>query len=496
MNQSKISSLFKLSNLIIFLTAISLHINIFMPEHKILYLIPLLSIILFFNKKNKFSILLPILLSILSIFLLFYYNEPFTFINFLENISFIFLYILFLNFFEKNFSNYISIPILIFYLIIYEKFLGINFYLTIGSTFLIVITIFLKFLIYKGFYFWENDFSIKGDPYKRSFKYLLLSFIFFPIFYFFTFMNFPDLKKLFIFNTNTNKITEKIEEKAPETSLTTISRYIFTIKIGTEKIINFLLNSFYLIIFLGFLIFFVFIGIILYRLIRNVYGKSKAIRFLLLSFSLSVILLSSTYFLYKPFERFIFYLRDKLNIGETLITPFKGISNLISRFLPKLTSTHISNISIDIGVVLIVIMFILLTSISLYFIIFFLFKQAFDNRKIELSKIIDNLKTDEINLYEIKGSNKEKIILLYNNLIKKLSIIIKKFIHETPLEYNFRFKQEKPNLGYEFELITDNFIIAKYSNIDIEDEIFNETLINYQKIIEKLFKEVHFGGKI
>ncbi|MGB9878839.1 MAG: hypothetical protein ACPLGZ_02530, partial [Candidatus Pelagibacter ubique] len=250
------------------------------------------------------------------------------------------------------------------------------------------------------------------------------------------------------------------------------------------------------IIFLGFLIFFVFIGIILYRLIRNVYGKSKAIRFLLLSFSLSIILLSSIYFLYKPFERFIFYLRDKLNIGETLITPFKGISNLISRFLPKLTSTHISNISIDIGVVLIVIMFILLTSISLYFIIFFLFKQAFDNRKIELSKILDNLKTDEINLYEIKGSNKEKIILLYNNLIKKLSIIIKKFIHETPLEYNFRFKQEKPNLGYEFELITDNFIIAKYSNIDIEDEIFNETLINYQKIIEKLFKEVHFGGKI
>jgi len=496
MNQSKISSLFKLSNLIIFLTAISLHINIFIPEHKILYLIPLLSIILFFNKKNKFSILAQILLLILSVSSIFYFNSPFTFINFLENISFVFLYIIFLNFFEKNFSNYISIPILVFYLIMYEKFLGINFYLIICSAFLIVVTIFLKFFIYKGFYFWENDFSIKGNPYKRSFKYLLLSLVFFPLFYFITFINFPNLKNLFIFNSNNNKITEKIGEKAPESSSTTISRYIFTIKISTEKIINFLLNSFYLIIFLGFLIFFIFIGIVLYRLIRNVYGKSKAIRFLLLSFSLSLILLSSTYFLYKPFERFIFYLRDKLNIGETLITPFKGISNVISKFLPQATSTHISNISIDIGIILIIIIFILLTSISLYLIIFFLYRQAFDSRKIEVNKILENLKLDESKLYEIEGSPKEKIILLYNNLIKKLNIIIKKFIHETPLEYNYRFKQEKPNLGNEFELITDNFIIAKYSNIDIKDEVFNETLINYQKIIEKLFKEVYFGGKI
>jgi len=99
-------------------------------------------------------------------------------------------------------------------------------------------------------------------------------------------------------------------------------------------------------------------------------------------------------------------------------------------------------------------------------------------------------------LNEISGSPKEKIIILYNNLIKKLSTVIKKFIYETPLEYNLKLKQEKPSLGNEFELITDNFIIARYSNIDIDEKVYNETFKNYKKIVEKLFKEVYFGGKI
>ncbi|MBP8992129.1 MAG: hypothetical protein KBG82_09155, partial [Spirochaetes bacterium] len=154
----------------------------------------------------------------------------------------------------------------------------------ISSTFLIVVTIFLRFLNNKGFYFWENDFSIKGDPYKKSFKYLLLSLIFFPVFYFVTFINFYDFNKLFIFNNNTtiNNTQEIIEETAPESSQTIISRYIFTIKANTQKVVNFLLNSTYLIIFLGFLVFFILAGIILYRKIKNVYGNTKAKKFLLL----------------------------------------------------------------------------------------------------------------------------------------------------------------------------------------------------------------------
>ena len=492
MNQSKISFLFKLINLFLFLTAIYLHINIFMPEIKILYLIPLISLILLIDRKNK--IILPLLLILISITFVFYFNKPITFINFLENISFIFLYLLFIILIEKSFVNYISIPILFFYLILYEKLIGVNLFLVIFSAFLIVLNIFLKFLIFKGFYFWENDFAIKGDPYKRSFKYLLLSLIFFPVFYFITFINFPDLKNILIFHND--KIPEKIDEISPKGSQITISKYIFTIKMSTQKVINFLLNSFYLIIFLGFLIFFIFIGIILYRFIQNIYGKSKAKNFLIFSFSLSLIFISSLYLLYKPFEKLIFFIKDKFNIQSTGFFPFEKISNTINKILPQTIATKISNISIDIGIVLIIILFILLTSISLYFIIFFLFRQAFDQRKIELNKVIENLKLNDIKLYEIEGSPKEKIILLYNNLIKKISSILMKFIYETPLEFNLRFKNEKPNLSKEFDIITDNFIVAKYSNIEIEDNIFNETLTNYKKLIEKLFKEVYFGGKI
>jgi len=207
----------------IFLTAIYLHINIFMPDLKILYLIPLFSLILLFNRKNK--ILVPILLFILSTAFIFYFNNPTTFVIFIENLSFIFLYIIFLNFIEKNFVIFISIPILIFYLILFEKLIGMNLFLMISSTFLIVVTIFLRFLNNKGFYFWENDFSIKGNPYKKSFKYLLLSLIFFPVFYFVTFINFYDFNKLFIFNNNTtiNNTQEIIEETVPESSQTIIS---------------------------------------------------------------------------------------------------------------------------------------------------------------------------------------------------------------------------------------------------------------------------------
>lgn len=496
MSQSKISFLFKFSNLLIFVTAIYLHINIFMSDIKILYLIPLISLLFLIEKKNKIFLLLKILLIIISLTSIFYFNKPKTYINFLEDISFIFLYIIFVTLFNKSFVNYISFPILILYLILFEKFVGLNLFLLIYSSFLIILTIFLRYLIFKGFYFWENDFSIKGDPYKKSFKYLLLCILFFPVFYFITFINFPILKNLLLFNSNNNNIVNKIDEISPKSSQILLLRYIFTIRIGTQKIVNFLLNSFYLVIFFGFIIFFIFIGVFLYKLIKSVYGKTKARNFLIFSFCLSIAFISSLYLLYKPFEKLIFFIRDKFNIQSFEFLPFEKISNSISKILPHTIATKISNISIDIGVVLIIILFILLTSISLYLIIYFLYRQAFDERKIELNKIIDNLKLNETKLYDIEGTPKEKIILLYNNLIKKLSSIIMKFIYETPIEYNLRFKEEKPNLSKEFEIITDNFVIAKYSNIEVEDKFFDETLINYKKIIEKLFKEVYFGGKI
>lgn len=496
MSQSKISFLFKLSNLLIFITAIYLHINIFMSEVKILYLIPIFSLLFLIEKKNKIFLLLQILLFLITLTFVFYFNKPKTNINFLEDIFFIFLYIIFVTLFNKSFVNYISFPILIFYLILFEKFVGSNIFLIIISSFLIILTIFLRYLIFKGFYFWENDFYIKGDPYKKSFKYLLLSILFFPVFYFITFINFPILKNLLIFSNNNNNIVNKIDEISPKNPQILISRYIFTIRIGTQKIINFLLNSFYLVIFFGFIVFFIFIGIFLYKLIRNIYGKTKARNFLILSFCFSIAFTSSLYFLYKPFEKLIFFIRDKFNIQSFEFFPFEKISNSISKILPHTISTKISNISIDIGVVLTIILFILLTSISLYLIIYFLYRQAFDERKIELNKIFDNLKLNETKLYDIEGTPKDKIIFLYNNLIKKLSSIIMKFIYETPKEFDLRFKKEKPNLSKEFEIITDNFIVAKYSNIEVEDKFFDETLKNYKKIIEKLFKEVYFGGKI
>lgn len=496
MNQSKISFLFKLSNLLIFITAIYLHINIFMSEIKILYLIPLIGLILLIEKKNKLEVLIKILLFLISSFLVFYFNKSITSTSFLENVSFTFLYLFFIIFYRQSYANYISFPILLFYLVLFEKVFGLNIFLLIYSAFLIILTIFLRYLIFRGFYFWENAFSIKGDPYKKSFKYLLLSILFFPVFYLITFINFPILKNILIFNNNNNSIVNKIDEISPKSPQILFSRYIFTIKIGTQKIVNFLLNSFYLVIFFGFIIFFIFIGIFLYQLIRNIYGKTKANVFLILSFCFSIAFILSLYFLYKPFEKLIFFIKDKFNIQSFEFFPFEKISNSISKILPQSIATKISSISIDIGVVLIIILFILLTSISLYLIIFYLYRQAFDQRKIELNKVFDSLKLNETKIYDIKGTPKDKIIFLYNNLIKKLNSIIMKFIYETPIEYNLRFKEEKPNLSKEFEIITDNFVIAKYSNIKIEDKLFDETLINYNKIIEKLFKEVYFGRKI
>lgn len=499
MNQSRISFLYKLTNLLIFLTSIYLHIYLFIPNVYILYLIPLLSFVFLIDRKKKFYLLLSILVLIFTFITIFYLNKPVTFINLIKDISLFLLYLIFFNFVNSNFCDSISIPILILYLILFEKFRTTNILLMVLSSFLIILSIFLKYLITKGLYFWENDFYIKGKPYNRSFKYLLLSLVFFPIFYFLTFLRLPDLSKFLIFKPNTpSNSVDKINENVPKDIPITITKSLFTLKLNTQKFINIILNSLYIILFVGFFILFIFIGVILYRLVKSVYGKDKARNFLIYSFSITIGFLVLLYFLYKPFEKLIYYLRDKLisKNPKLIETIFERVQEAVRQLVSQKVYTKISNISIDIGAILIVILLTIVTIVTLYFIIYYLYKFAFNERNVELNKIIEGLRESEEKFYDFVGSPKEKIIALYNNLIDKLNIVLTKFIYETPIEFSKRFKNEEPNLSNEFDLITENFIIAKYSNENIDESAFKETFINYKKIIEKLFKEVYLGRQI
>lgn len=498
MNQSKISFLFKLINIFIFFLTVLIHLKIFILNINFLYFILFLTFLPLINLKKGFKLSLYLISTLFLIFILFYFNKAINFSYFIENSILIILFILFFNIIEKSFSDLFLIPILTIYLIIFEKIVGINLILIIFSTSFIILSIFFKHLKNKGFYFWENDFSIKGNPYIKSFKYLLISLIFFPVFYLITFISLPDIRKLFVFEFEKGlENVNKINEKNPKLTEITLRRFIFGIRITTQKIVYILLNSLYLIIFIGFVISFIFIGFILYRLIKNVYGKIKARNFLIFSTLFSISLLTSIYFLYKPFEKFIFFLRDKLKIENIGTLPVGNLmSKIIKSFSPQSVTTKISNISIDLGILLLIISFLILTTISLYFLIYFLYSTSFNERKYELNKIIEGIKDNENNLYKIFGTPKEKIIYLYNNLIFLLGKILKKFIYETPYEYKERFNNEKPNVGKEFDLITENFLLAKYSNEKIEENLFNETFINYKKLMEKIFKEVYFGGKI
>ncbi|MBC7195443.1 MAG: hypothetical protein H5U37_07290, partial [Caldisericia bacterium] len=233
-------------------------------------------------------------------------------------------------------------------------------------------------------------------------------------------------------------------------------------------------------------------------LIKFVYGKKKSIRFLVLSFFISILIILSPYFLYKPFELFIKSVLKNLKIENIGKVP---VFELIERIRRAFSINQIINekqipVSLDIGLILLLSFFVIMTTLFLYYLIFYLYKSTYNERQIELNKILEEFKDEKGEIFEIKGTPKEKIIALYNFLIKKLNLVLSKFSYETPNEYRIKFKKEKPEFSNEIDIITDSFIISKYSNYNINEDLFNKTFLAYKNLSIKIFKEVYFGREV
>ncbi|MCX8095684.1 MAG: hypothetical protein N3D74_05820 [Caldisericia bacterium] len=504
MKASKILFLYNLTLILNWFLVSFLLINILFKNIFLSILIPAFFFIFIPSFKNiNIETTLKILISIFSIFMIFITNTPITFQIFLKILLFSFIYILSLITLKTEISNYLSIILIAIILFFYERFIGTNLLIFILSFIFIIQSIFLNFFKNKTYYFWENNFLMKTSQGKRIFKNLILiSLISIILISMISSININFINKLtlpsdFILNRNENLQEEKnFETKDSKITIFT-KRYIFRISDFSRKFLNFLFNSFYLILFLGIFVILILFGIKFYNLIKAVYGKEKSKRFLISSFIISVSIILSIYFLYKPFEILIRSIVKNTKIEEISIPLFEIIQKIRNFFS---SNSNINQktlpISIDFGLIFVVLTFIIASTIFLYFLIFYMYKSNFNERKLELNKIIEEFSNEKDEIFEISGTPREKIIKLYNILIKKLSLIILKLDYETPNEYRLKFKKEKPELSNEIDLITDNFIISKYSYYDISDESFNKTFLAFKKLGSKIFKEVYFGREI
>lgn len=504
MKASKILFLYNLSLLLNWFLANFLLIDLLFKNILFSILIPSLIFIFIFNYKNiNFETSLKIIIAIFSIIFISIFNTPINFSIFIKILLFSFVFILTLIVLKTEISNALSIFSIALFLIFYEKFIGINLPIFILSIIFIIQSIFLKFLKNKTFYFWENNFILNISNGKRIFKNLISVILISSILIlsisainlnFLNKLTLPD--ELFLNqNENLNKENEiKIKDNKIEIFT---KRYIFRISDFSKKFLNFIFNSFYLIVFLGFFIVLILLGIRFYNLIKAVYGKKKSIRFLISSFLLSIFIIFSIYLLYKPFEILIKSITKNMKIENFSIPLFEIVQKIRSYFglTSNLTQKNLP-VSIDLGLILVVLFFVIGSTIFLYFLIFYIYKLTFNERKLELNKIMEEFSNKEEAFFEISGSPKEKIIKIYNILIKKLSLILLKLDYETPDEYRIKFKKEKPELSNEIDLITDNFIVSKYSNYEINEDLFYKTFYAFKNMSSKIFKEVYFGREI
>jgi hypothetical protein len=504
MKTSKILFLYNLINILTFQLGFFLLISILFKNHYLLLIIPITFIPLIFEfKKREFEIFYKVFAIIISLFLLIYLNIPITFNLFIKIFIFSIIYIFSILIIKKESANILSQIFLIINLILYEKIFGLYFSTFLISFILIILSLYFKLQKNKSFYFWENKFSILSINNKKVFKNLILIFLISILIITSTlFINVNFFRKIsltpIINNLQNNGIEEKSNLGSKNEINISIKRYIFKISDFSIKFLNFILNSFYLIVFIGMLIVFFLFSFKLFNLIKFVYGRKKSIKFLISSFFISISIILSIYFLYKPFEMLIRSIVKNLNIKKFDEIPIFEFINRIRRFFSgyNITNEKQIPISIDIGLILVIFLFVLMVTLFLYYMIFYIYKSTFNERQIELNKILDEFRDEKREIFEISGNPKEKIIALYNILIRKLNFIISKLKHETPNEYRIKFKKEKPELSNEIDIITDSFIISKYSNYNISEDLFNKTFSAYKKLSDKILKEVYFGREV
>lgn len=504
MKASKILFLYNLTLSLNWFLINFLLLNILFKNNFISILIPLSLFLFIFNYKNKnIETILKSLIALFSITFISLTYIPISFSIFLKILLFSFIFIFSLIILKTEISNTTSIILIATLLIFYEKYIGNNLLIYILSFLFIIQSIFLKFLKNKFFYFWENNFKLNISRNKRVFINLILIFLISTILISsISLINASILSKLTLpselFITQNKNQTKEENFKTNDNKITIFTKkYVFKISNFSLKFFNFIFNSFYLIIFVGFFIVLILLGIRFFNLIKAVYGSKKSLKFLILSFFISILMILSIYFLYKPFEILIKTIAKNSKIQNISFPLFEIVQKIRNFFTSDSNiAQKILPISIDVGLIVVVLFFIILSTIFLYFLIFYLYKSSFNERKLELSKIMSEFNLEKEDKFEITGSPREKIIKLYNILIKKLSLILLKLDYETPNEYRVKFKKEKPELSNEFDLITDNFIISKYSNYNISEDLFYKTFLAFKNLSNKIFKEVYFGREI
>lgn len=487
----------KLPSIILLSLSILVFVHLF-SKGTLPYLASLIPLsLLFIRNKNILSTLSVFVFFIsLSIFI---YTIPInSFANFSIIALFTILLILLLISINSYFPFFVSL-IILFTGIYASEVLGRgNFILSFLSFMSIIISLLINHIKDKDLFLWENRFLIRKE-YKKGIIILFIIVISLSPLFLLTpkVRGIPIPKSLITVTPETEEVENPVYKppSIEEEGKGFLSRIAFG-KLA-EKFLSFGINYIYVISLFGLLVFLILIMILIYRNIKNIMGKKKALIFLITSIVLSIgvfILLYLSYIPFTKFIKFIVSITGKGGIKGTGTTfNFSGYINKILKGggMPQVRST-----SIDLIVIISIIILSILSSITILLFVSYVYRETFGEKALRKGKISNEFRITPGEYAEenFSGTPREKIIKLYNLLIHKLRVIIGKNIYETPFEYKEKVLSEKPNISKEFNIITENFVISRYSNYNVDEGMWNSTIKAFINLKKKIFKEVINGG--
>ena len=469
-------------------------------DRPFLYAISILPLFLLLTEDKRKLSIFSALVFVLC-FSLILYGIP---LNSLANFSLILLFtlltIILLISINSYFPAALSIVFLSVAMYLSETAGRFNIYIGFLGFITILFSLFIENIREKNLSLWENRFLIRKEYKKGIIILFVLLITVSPLF-----LVLPQIKSIpipesLLTMTPKSKSGENpVYEVSPIEGEEEIKPSIPRISIGemARKVLSFVLNYIYVISLFGLIIFLVLILILLYKNIKNMVGRKKALVVFVASIMGSFGLFILLYLSYIPFTklvRFISKLSRGGSSGNTGITI--GFSKYINRFLKGTGIPEIKSTSIDIFVVTSIVIVSILASIMIIIFILHLYKEAFGEKSARESAVSNEFRVTPSGEAEenLSGNPRERIIKLYKLLIHKLRVIVGKNFYETPLEYKEKVLKEKPIISKEMELITENFVISRYSNYNIDEGMWKSTIKAFVNIKKKLFKEVINGG--
>ncbi|HDL50455.1 MAG TPA: hypothetical protein ENG37_00410 [Firmicutes bacterium] len=466
----------------------------------LLYIVSILPLFLLFVVDRKKLSLLSTLIFIPCFLLILYLIPVNSFTNFSLVVLFTILLIILLISINSYFPMTLSIIFLSVAVYLSETAGKFNIYIGLLGFITILFSLFVKHTREKNLSLWENRFLIR-EKYKKGIIIIFALLIAIsPLFLALPRVKSIPIPKSILTITPENKIGENpTYENPPSEGEGEVKPSIHRVSIGemARKVISFALNYIYVITLFGLIVFLVLILVLTYKNIKNMVGRKKALLIFLTSVIGSFGFFILLYLSYIPFTKlvdFISKLARRKTFGGTGTT--FGFSRYVNKFLKGVGVPEIKSTSIDIFVIVSIITISILVSIMIIILILHLYKEAFGDKAKRESIISSEFRITPSGESEenLSGNPRERIIKLYKLLIHKLRVIVGKNLYETPLEYKEKVLKEKPIISKEMELITENFVISRYSNYNIDEGMWKSTIKAFVNIKKKLFKEVINGG--